>query len=163
MAINTGVNASKALGYTVLANPKGADASKIVAYAVLDKPAGMNLDKLVAYAPLVSVSANVPSWGAVTFPDAIISNFYYQGWDLNPAALPTSFSIVGGALPPGFALTSVGGTDQGNISGVCTVLGAYTFTIRATNTYGTADKIVTINVNNPAPGTGGGGSYVFIG
>ncbi len=52
MAINTGVDASKLIGYTVLGTPEGIDASKLVSYAVLDKPLGVSTPKLIAYAVL---------------------------------------------------------------------------------------------------------------
>ena len=162
MSTGTGLNVSKAVAYAVVANSNGLNVSKATAYAVMGSSNGLNVSKATAYAVLAPVSSDPPAWGAFTFPDAIVNNAYYQGWDLAPAALPTSFSIVSGALPPGISLTSIGGTDQGNISGTPTVVGAYTFTIRATNIYGTADKVVTMNVNNVAPGSGGGGAWVFI-
>lgn len=161
MAINTGVNVSKVNGYAVLAPPAGVSVSKAVVYAVLGPPAGVSVSKTSAYAVLYPGNFLPPSWGSFTFPDAVINNNYLQSWDLAPAATTTSFSIVSGSLPPGLSLAAtVTGTDQGSISGIPTVLGSYTFTIRATNAYGTADKVVTMNVNTPAGGSGG--SYVFF-
>lgn len=162
MSTGTGLNVSKAVAYAVVGSSNGLNVSKATAYAVMGSSNGLNVSKATAYAVLAPVSSNPPAWGAFTFPDAVLLNPYYQAWDLAPAASPTSFSIVSGSLPTGLSLASVSGTDQGNISGTPTVLGTYTFTIRATNVYGTADKVVTMNVNNVAPGSGGGGAWVFI-
>jgi hypothetical protein len=160
MTISTGVNVTKVNAYAVLSPPNGVSVSKAAVYAVLGPNQGVNTSKFVAYAVLFPGNFNAPVWGTVVFQDAVINNPYFQGWDLIPAATPTSYSIVSGSLPPGITLASVSGTDQGNISGTPTVLGSYTFTIRATNIYGTADKPVTMNVNLPSGG--GGGSFVFI-
>lgn len=160
MSTGTGVNVSKALVYAVVGSPTGINVSKATAYAVLGSPAGVNISKAQAYAVLFPVVSNPPVWPGFTFPDAVVNNTYSQSWDLTPAAAPTSYSIVAGALPPGLSLASVTGSDQGSVTGIPTVVGSYTFTIRATNTYGTADKVVTMNVNSPVGG--GGGAWVFI-
>jgi hypothetical protein len=57
MAINTGVNTSKLVGYALLAAPIGVDASKIVGYATLANPIGVDASKIVAYAVLDVASA----------------------------------------------------------------------------------------------------------
>jgi hypothetical protein len=161
MAINTGVNVSKGNGLAVLAPPAGISVSKGNSLVVLGPNAGINTSKASAYAVLTPGNFSAPVWGAFTFGDAVVNNSYLQSWDLAPAATPTSYSIVAGALPTGLTLASVGGTDQGSVSGIPTIVGSYTFTIRATNAYGTADKVITMNVNAPAGGSGGG-AWVFI-
>ncbi len=139
MTINTGVNVSKGVGFGVLDIPKGVDISKAVGFAVLD-------------------GINPPVWPPMSMPDGIISNPYSFSWDLTPATPPTTYSVLSGSLPTGLSLTSPSG-DIGTISGTPTVLGLFSFTLRATNTYGIADKAFTITI---VAVTGGGGSYTFI-
>jgi hypothetical protein len=99
-----------------------------------------------------------PVWPTFTFAGAVLNVSYTQDFDLNPATSPTTYTVQSGALPTGLSLSNVSG-DIGRISGTPTVLGSYTFTLRATNTHGTADKSFTISVN----AGGGGGSYTFAG
>jgi hypothetical protein len=126
MAINTGVNTSKLTGSAVLMPQAGTNASKLVAYAILQIPAA-------------------PVWPAFTFPNGVVTVVYSEDFDLIPASPPTTYTVVSGSLPPGLALSNVSG-DIGRISGTPTTAGTYTFTMRATNAWGTADKAFTITV-----------------
>lgn len=99
-----------------------------------------------------------PLWPSFSFAGAVLNISYTQDFDLSPATAPTTYTLVSGSLPTGLSLSNVS-ADIGRISGTPTVLGSYTFTLRATNTHGTADKSFTISVNSG----GGGGSYAFAG
>lgn len=139
MAINTGVNASKVIVYTVIDVPKGVLASKVVVYTVID-----------------SANVNPPVWPSFLLADGVVGVAYYQAWDLTPAASPTTYSIVAGSLPPGLSLSNISG-DQGKIDGTPTVAGVYSFTIRATNSIGIADQAFTVTISASVSG----GSFVF--
>jgi hypothetical protein len=126
MAINTGVNTSKLNGYAVFLPPPGGNTSKLVAYAILETPIA-------------------PVWPAFTFPSGVVTVVYSEDFDLIPASPPTTYTVVSGSLPPGLSLSNVSG-DIGRISGTPTTAGTFTFTMRATNAWGAADKAFTITV-----------------
>jgi len=58
-----------------------------------------------------------------------------------------TFAVQSGSLPAGLSLN----TSTGVISGTPTTVGSYTFTIRATNSYGTNDKAFTGSVIQSTP------------
>ena len=158
MAINTGVNASKIVAFAPLLPPAGVSATKVVSYAALLPVKGISATKIVAYAVLTATNTNPPIWPTFTFSDGVITVAYSQQFDLTPSSSPTTYSVVTGSLPTGLALTSPSG-DLGVISGVPTALGTFSFTLRATNAFGTADKSFTINIVAPPSG---GGSFTFL-
>lgn len=137
MSTGTGVNVSKANAYAVLTTPSGLVATKANAYAVLTPKSGNNVTKANAYAVLVPVTSNPPVWQSVLFANGVVGASYTQQWDLSPAASPTTYTLNSGSLPPGLALSNAGG-DVGRLSGIPTQTGTYTFTLLATNGYGTA-------------------------
>jgi hypothetical protein len=159
MSTGTGVNVSKANVYAVLQLPPAAYVSKASAYAVLSNPTGVNVGKANAYAVLFTTNFNPPVWTSFTFAGGVIGSAYSQQWDLTPAASPTTYSVVAGSLPTGLSLTSPSG-DLGVISGTTTVAGTYSFTLRATNAYGTSDQAFSITIS--APSAGGGYSMTFM-
>lgn len=61
--------------------------------------------------------------------------------------MPISFSIVSGSLPNGLVLNS----STGSISGVPSKGGVFTFTLRASNSSGSANKQFTVNVTVDQP------------
>ena len=140
MAINTGVNVSK-----------------YIAYAVLAPPAGTSVSKYNAYAVLASSNLNPPVWPAFTFAGGVVGVAYSQSWDLMPAASPTTYTLQSGALPTGLSLSN-GGGDVGVLAGTPTAIGTFTFTLRATNAFGFADKTFSITIVSVA----GGGSFVWM-
>lgn len=156
-AANAGVNVSKLVSYGALAPPVGVDVSKLVSYLIPAPPTGVNVSKLVAYAVLSATNTNPPVWPAVSPPTGFVNNAYSYSWDLTPAAAPTTYTITSGSLPPGLALNNVG-ADVGSITGTPTTVGAYSFTVLATNTYGTAPRAMSIIITQPA-----GGNYGFVG
>jgi hypothetical protein len=60
---------------------------------------------------------------------------------------PVTFAVQSGSLPTGLSLN----TSTGVISGTPTVVGSYSFTIRATNSYGTDDQAFTGSVLQSTP------------
>ena len=127
----------------------GVNASKLVSYGVLAPPIGVVCSKLIAYAVLSATNTNPPVWPVVSPPAGYVGNPYLLQWDLTTAASPTTFTLFSGSLPPGLSLSNVVGGDgnQGKISGTPTTVGSYSFTITATNTYGSANKPMTIVVS----------------
>src|ERR1039457_3475114 len=93
-----------------------------------------------------------PVWPSMTFAHGVIGFAYSQQFDLAPAAAPTTYTLVSGALPTGLALSNVSG-DVGQIAGTASAAGTFPFTLRASNAYGTADRAFTITI---APAGGGG-------
>jgi hypothetical protein len=157
----TGVDTSKLVAYALPAPPIGVAASKLVAYALPAPPIGVAASKLVAYAVLNATNTNPPVWPSLTFPNGYLGNPYLFGWDLTPAASPTTYTLNSGALPTGLSLHSPS-ADLGNVSGTPTVLGVFTFTLKATNTFGSAiSPTYTITITTPTGGAGG--SFTFIG
>lgn len=151
-------NASKLVAYALPTGPIGVDASKLVAYALPTAPVAVACSKVVAYAVLAATNTNPPVWPALTFPSGYISNPYSYAWDLSPAAPPTTYTLNSGSLPPGLTLHSPS-ADLGNVSGTPTTAGTYTFTLLATNSYGTAvSPTYSITISAPA---GAGGSFVY--
>lgn len=105
-------------------------------------------------------SANTPPvWPNFTFAGGVTGVAYSEQFDLYPASTPTTFSVVGGTLPTGLSLSNLT-NDQGKISGTPTAAGTYSFTLRATNSYGTADKAFSITIA-AASGGGSGGAWTF--
>ena len=157
---NTGVNVSKLVSYGVITPPLGVDVSKLLAYGVLAPPIGVSVSKLVAYGVLINANTNPPVWPVVSPPNGYVGNPYSYSWDLAPAAPPTTYTITSGSLPPGLSLTSPGGAsgDVGEISGTPTTIGTYSFTVLATNAYGTAPQAMSITISAPV-----GGNYGYVG
>jgi hypothetical protein len=135
VAINTGVNVSKLVGYAVLGVLDGVNVTKVVSYAVLE-------------------AASAPVWPSYTAPDGIKDNAY--SWSFS-ATGATSIAVQSGSLPTGLSLSGSG--SSGTISGTPTALGTFAFTLRASNSYGTADIALSITINAPASG---GGSFTFV-
>jgi hypothetical protein len=100
-----------------------------------------------------------PVWGDFQmFSNGVVGQSYDDQWDLTGASLPTTYSVLTGALPDGLSLQSVSG-NKGRIYGTPTVAGTFNFTLRATNGFGTADKAFSITIVAPAAG----GAWTFLG
>ena len=157
MAINTGVNISKLVAYAFLAPNPGVNVTKLNAYAFLGVNPGVNVTKLNAYAFLAFNNANPPVWPSFTFGGGVIGAAYSQQFDLTPAAPTTTYTVVSGSLPTGLSLNSIS-ADLGSITGTPTVAGTYSFTLRATNSFGTADQVFSIIISSASTG---GYSFTF--
>jgi hypothetical protein len=103
-----------------------------------------------------ATAGGFPNWPSFTFGEGALAVPYSQDFDLYPANSPTTYTLVSGALPNGLALSNVG-SDIGSISGTPTAVGTFSFTLRATNAFGTADKAFSITIIQIASGS----SYAF--
>lgn len=84
---------------------------------------------IVAAHPLSGVVLDLPfEIGTSVLGPAIRDTGYSATLDANFGQAPFTWSVVGGTLPPGISLSS-GGT----LSGTATTLGAFSFTVRATD------------------------------
>jgi len=152
MSTGTGVNVYKALAYAVVGKPDGISVCKTAAYAVIGKPDGVSISKSHAYAVIAAFNSTPPSWpSTMTLPDGTLGAAYSQTWDLSPAAAPTTYTLASGTLPPGLTLSSPH-DDVGSLAGTPTALGSYTFSLTATNSYGSATKSFTVNINTTSSG-----------
>lgn len=144
--MGTGVNASKDLSYSVLTPPSGVSVAKDNTFVVLTPPTGVSVSKDVTYVVLAGVST--PIWPNFTFNNGTVGIAYAQQFDLDRSSGPTTYSITAGSLPPGLSLNNVSGGDGnlGSITGTPTTVGTYSFTIRATNSFGAIPKGFSITI-----------------
>lgn len=143
MAINTGVNTSKLVGYSVLTlNP------------------GVSTSKLVGYSVIASSNVTPPTWGTITLGDGVVGIPYSQTWDMPAAALTVTYTVVSGSLPPGLSISAISG-NAAKLAGTPTTVGVYPFTIRATNTYGTSDSPQTVTITTTPPVAQGNYGYIL--
>lgn len=159
MSTGTGVNVSKAVAYAVLLNPPGVNVTKANVYTVFGNSpgsTGVNVSKANLYAVFSISNFNIPIWPNFTFANGTVGNLYSQQWDLTPASPPTTYSVISGSLPTGLALTSPS-DDLGLLSGTPTVAGSYSFTLKASNAFGTSNKTFTLLI---VPASGG--SFGFM-
>lgn len=91
--------------------------------------------------PVISTSALSSVYRAVAFTQTLA----FTG------ATPVTWSVSAGSLPTGISLN----TSTGVLSGTATTVAAYSFTITATNSYGTGTKAFTGNVLESSPGITG--------
>lgn len=138
MSTGTGANVSKANVYGVVTAPTGEDVSKANAYAVLWPPIGASVSKANVYAVITPPLA--PSWSPFSFSNGVVGVAYSQSFSASGSATIT-YSLLSGSLPPGLTLNSTG-----SVTGTPTTVGTYTFTIRATNSFGTADQPSSITI-----------------
>lgn len=117
-------------------------------------PSGLLVITGSQFSTLGDVLLGPPVWPSMTFcSNGVVGVSYSQQFDLNPASSPTTYSLLSGTLPPGLSLTNVS-NDVGLLSGTPTTAGSYSFTLRATNSYGSADKAFTITIAAAASGGG---------
>jgi len=116
---------------------------------------------LVGYAVLASGNVSPPLWPEFEFGEGFVNVPYYQAWDMPTSAETVAYSVLSGALPDGLSLSAIS-ANRAKISGTPTVEDVFTFTLRAVNDFGTADKEFTITIGaDPASGAGGG-SFIWI-
>ena len=107
----------------------------------------------------IAAGTQAPSWGTWDMAPGTVSIPYQMEWYLEGCATPVTFSLLSGSLPPGLSLSTLTGAE-GEISGTPTTAGTYSFTLRASNAFGTADNSFSITIS-AAPASGG--SFMFIG
>ena len=84
---------------------------------------------------------------AGTPPAGTVGAPYSYGFTLG-GTLPVSAEVTSGSPPPGLALSPTGA-----LAGTPTAAGTFTFTIRASNAYGSADATVTVSIATAATTT----------
>jgi hypothetical protein len=75
---------------------------------------------------------NPQIWGTFNFGPAYIGYYYREQWYLENVSQPVVFTLESGTLPPGLLLSDIGDEAEGQIEGIPTALGLYTFSLRAT-------------------------------
>ena len=103
-----------------------------------------------------AVSAAPPYWPSFTFSSGVVGQAYGQSFTSN-GNTPITITLQSGSLPTGLSLSLVSGSTY-QISGTPSAAGTFSFTLRATNTYGTADASYSIVIVSA-----GGGSFCFAG
>lgn len=95
--------------------------------------------------------SQAPDWGDWSFGGGIVSQPYSHQWDMVWPQRPITYSVPLGSLPTGLSLVSTDGHSAG-IQGTPTVAGTYSFTLRASNTFGVVDKAFSITISAAAAG-----------
>jgi hypothetical protein len=134
-----------------MATGTGVNVSKVNLYSLLTPPVGVSVCKVNLYAVLATAVA--PSWTSFTFGNGVVGSAYSQTFSAN-GSVPITYTVSTGSLPPGLSLTGTGGNT---VSGTPTTAGVYSFTLQATNSFGTAFFPTSITVVNPASG----GAFVY--
>lgn len=86
-----------------------------------------------------------------SLPNGRVSDAYNQTLRSNGSGL--TWTVSAGELPDGLTLAE----STGVLSGTLTQAGEYTFTVRAHNSFASASRQYTVNVEGGASGTGSGG------
>jgi outer membrane autotransporter protein len=90
----------------------------------------------------VNVVAPTITITPATLPDGVVGTAYSQTFAGNGGTGPYTFALPSGALPPGISLSSAG-----VFSGTPFLAGTYTFTIVATDSFGSASAPTSYTVN----------------
>lgn len=78
-----------------------------------------------------------------TLPDGVLGVVYNQVITASGGTAPYTFTVIAGALPPGLTLS-----NTGNLTGIPTTPGSFSFTVRATDSVGCpGTRIYTLIVN----------------
>src|SRR5580765_7379619 len=82
--------------------------------------------------PFLAAGIQNPNvWGGAGFGPGYVGKHYLVQWYIENVDWPMHFYVVAGALPPGLALSDIGSNAEGQIEGIPTTLGDYTFTLLA--------------------------------
>lgn len=123
-----------AIRYTPAAGYAGADS---FTYAAVN-PGGTSAPALVS----ITVAAPTLAIGPDVLPNSVLGQSYGQGFAASGGLAPYAFAVADGALPPGLSLSG-----SGALSGVPTGIGAYAFTIAATDAGGqTASRAYSLTI-----------------
>lgn len=134
------LSVAKTNAYAVVGPPEGLSAAKASVYAVLGPPLGLSAAKANVYAVLDNPSA--PAWPSFSFGSGSVGFAYSQSFTATGSS-PITYSVLSGSLPAGLSLAG------NTISGTATAAGTSSFTLRATNAYGTADQAFSIVIAAP--------------
>jgi len=93
---------------------------------------------------IAAAAAVAPSITTATLPNGTVGTAYSQTLAATGTA-PITWTISAGALPAGLTLNS-----NGTITGTPTSTGTSNFTVRAINSAGQNDRVLTITINAPA-------------
>jgi hypothetical protein len=94
-------------------------------------------------AALIATRSSGPVILTTTLPPATVGIPYSTLLLASGGAFPYTWSVISGSLPPGLTLNP----STGEISGVPTAAGSYTFTVQVTDAHGaTATQILTLLV-----------------
>lgn len=138
----------------------GLNVAKAGVFVVVEAPVGVSVEKAGLWLVVDSPNTNPPDWSGVIAHDGTQYIPYSWTFDM-PTSCPTvAYSVVSGALPDGLSLSALAG-NQAKISGVPLVLDTFTFTLRATNAYGTVDQAFTIEITN-VPVAVSGGAWAWL-
>jgi hypothetical protein len=129
-----------------MATGTGLNVTKVNAYAVLAPKPGLNVSKALAYAVLAGPPVTPPTWPVFSFVDGFRTINYSQSFQAN-GTTPITVTVQSGSLPTGLSLSLVTGSTY-KIAGTPSVIGTYSFTLRAVNTYGTVDQAFSIVIND---------------
>ena len=88
----------------------------------------------------VTTAGLVPTITTTTLPNGT-DGVIYSNTVVADGDAPITFSLLSGSLPNGLALSTAG-----EIDGIPTLPGVYSFTVRATNSFGTDDQALTLTV-----------------
>lgn len=110
----------------------------------VDKAFSLNVLDISSGAP-VFVTPSLPR-GRVyaSYGDPSYGEYFDQRYIYVTGKTPITYSVVSGSLPPGVTLSSVG-----LFGGTPDIAGSYTFTVRATNSISSTDKVFTIEIAPP--------------
>lgn len=97
-----------------------------------------------------------PEWVSQTLGSTVVGTAVSTTFSATGLPQPT-YTVQAGSLPAGLTFNATTGV----VSGTPTTAGPYSFTLRATNSVGTADLVVSGTVNE-APGTVNGGPGLFV-
>lgn len=97
-----------------------------------------------------------PEWGSFSFPDGWRGRDYFAEVDMASADQPTTFTVSSGTLPTGVSLVSTNGHSM-QLEGTPTATGTFSFSLTATNVYGSDTLSFSITISDavlPPEGNG---------
>ena len=99
-----------------------------------------------AFSGSVTASGTAPTITTTSLPTITQNAAYDSGALVATGSTPITWGVTGGTLPNGLAISS----STGAISGTATVSGAYSFTVTATNSFGSATQTFTGTIASSA-------------
>lgn len=94
----------------------------------------------------IGTRSGVPVWSG-DYVNGTVGTSYSDTATAYIGGFATTYTKVSGTIPPGLSLST--SSNNALISGTPTAAGTYSFVLRATNAYGTADKSFSLKVIGP--------------